>query len=234
MAIHSYVVIASLVVFALAYIALVVAGYSRNGWWGTGILFLIPVVIIPFLFLHWRRARYGTGLGVLGVLLFGLSILVQAQTERDIVLERPELGYRIVLPRGWHERSGKVKSAEFHVSELLHDQNFAVLKTNAANTLEVASTALCDYLGGRAGTGSPELRSLTLNGAVARECDVEVCEQDGCDLYIATTVQGPGRIASLLAWTSGADSRRRRAELLKVRDSFAWLDEAPRPHSAPS
>jgi hypothetical protein len=83
---------------ALAYLALVIAGYRQSLWWGTANLLLVPFSVLPFLFIHWRRSLYALGLGALSVTLFGVGVLVQVGTERDTTISRPALGYQFTLP----------------------------------------------------------------------------------------------------------------------------------------
>jgi hypothetical protein len=194
---HSYIVAASLVSFALAYLALVIAGYRRNLWWGTGNLLLFPFSVLPFLFIHWRRSLYALGLGALGVTLFGLGAVVQVATERDTTFRSSTLGYQFTLPKSWHERTGRVNRAEVHASQLLDDLNFAVMPEEVGATLDTASIRAAETLAQRFRVKQPIPRTLRLNGFEAREFDLEGCIDGGCLVYVVTTVRGPHRLVNL-------------------------------------
>jgi hypothetical protein len=116
-----------------------------------------------------------------------------------------------------------VNGAEVHVSQLLNDLNFAVMPEGVGSTLDTASSRAAETLAQRFQIKQPMPRTLRLNGFEAREFVLEGCLDDGCVVYVVTTVQGPHRVVNLVGWKSGDRPREWLPQLVAVRDSFVWL-----------
>jgi hypothetical protein len=78
----------------LGYLLVVRAGFRREFLWG--VINLVPVVSLAFVLLHWRQARFGFLLSVLGLLVAAGALYGGADTRVERELTR--MGYPVEVP----------------------------------------------------------------------------------------------------------------------------------------
>ncbi len=78
----------------LGYLLVVRAGFRREFIWG--VINLVPVVSLAFVLLHWRQARFGFLLSILGLLVAAGALYggADARVERELT----RMGYTVEVP----------------------------------------------------------------------------------------------------------------------------------------
>jgi hypothetical protein len=134
MEIYSLIAILSFTVLGLSYLLILIAGFQVNLWWGFVNLVLGPLPFIPFIFMHWNKAKYSVLTAVSGVFLFGLAAIVHVETQKPESIGGKKLGYSLIKPEAWKINEGLFDNADLQLSRSTKDLHFATFSEKRKQT----------------------------------------------------------------------------------------------------
>jgi hypothetical protein len=225
MEIYSIVAMVALGAFAVAYLLMVIAGFKANIWWGIGNLLGIPIVILPFIFVHWNKAKYSIIALVIACLTFGASILIQDATQKDQLLGDVNLGYQILLPKSWKQKSDLVPDAEIQMSREILGQFIVAFKVESAGTNLADEANLVAINIGSELTEQTITNCEKFDSASKESCQIKIegCIDQDCFSYLLSSFKNDHYVVHLIAWGEQSKKEKNMEDFVKVRDSFQWL-----------
>lgn len=127
----------------LGYGLVVVAGFRREFLWG--LINLVPGVSLAFVLLHWRRARLGFIISLMGLVVVAAALYGGADSTVEEKLARHDLGVEIQMPvtRPWDEElpnQALVRQIEAETGEPLEIIEFDPFAPTTARPLPPAES----------------------------------------------------------------------------------------------
>ncbi len=226
---YGILAIVSLALLGLAYIALVIAALRVCAWSATGIMFLNPFSVIPFIITHWGKAKYAVYLA-LGAAAFMLAAIgVQQIIQTDQVLGGEEVGFELTMPKGWNVRQNLKKGAVIQMSRPTTGLYFVAFatdrnKNDATNPDGAANDAVKEIAADLGVSTIDPCKPILLDGSRACVYAISGCsKKDRCFVYTITTIDADDHLLHLVGWTPVKRKEENMPVLLMVRDSFSWF-----------
>ncbi len=224
---YGILAIISIVLLGLAYITLIVAGFRAGFNSMSGIIFLNPFTIIPFILSKWGKAKYSVFL-LLGSVVFLLAAAgVQQIVQSDQILGGEECGFELTMPKGWNEREALWKGALIQMSRPMSKLYFVAFATdiNASESTNPGNNAndVVKEIADKLGVATIDAcKPITLDGSNACCHTIKGCSEDLCLAYTITTIDADDRLLHLVGWTTLKREEKNMPTLTAIRDSFTW------------